>query len=105
MIIAVLEFGDYLFLTIIIALLLAASRSTGKAAAQERLRRIEDKLNVLMNHLNIDYVPHSKDRWQRLADDGDMDDAIAEYTQSHSVSEEEAKLVVEQYIADGKRTQ
>ena len=105
MFLAVLEFTDFLLLGVLIYLLMggtavASRRSAGDAAAEERLCRMEDKLNVLLTHMGIDYVPRTKERWQRLADESNQEKAAEEYSEAHSVPLEEAKRVVEQYVAD-----
>lgn len=102
MILAVLEFGDYLIMGVMIFALTAATRSSGSAAREERLSRIEDKLNFLMEHMGAEYVPKEKERWQRLADDNDLENAAKDYCETHSVLNEEATRVVEQYIADAR---
>lgn len=100
-----LEFFDFVVIGVLIAVLsggtaMASRRFAGSAAAEERLRRVEDKLNVLLTHMGIDYVPRTKENWQRLSDAGNQEDAVKEYSEAHSVSEEEAQLVVEQYLQD-----
>lgn len=104
MILAVLEVGDFLILGLLLFAFSAMSQSTGSATQKERLRRIEDKLNFLLEHLGAEYVPREKQRWQRLADDNKQDEAAKEYAEQHSVAEEEATKVVEQYLADARRT-
>lgn len=100
-----LEFFDFLMIGVLIVVLsggtaVASRRFAGSAAAEERLRRIEDKLNVLLTHAGIDYVPRAKERWQRLADENSREDAVREYSEAHSVETEEAEQVVEQYMED-----
>lgn len=109
MLLAVLEFMDYLVIGVLIVVLaggttIASRRSASNAAAGERLRRIEDKLNLLLDHSGITYVPRQKERWQRLAESNDKANAAKEYSEAHSVSLEEAQDVIDQYIADITRT-
>jgi hypothetical protein len=102
---AVLEFLDIVVIAVLIALLssgkaIFSRRSGANAAAGERLRRIEDKLNLLLADRGIEYVPRTKERWQRLADSNDRTGAAREYHDSHEVSMEEAEDVVDQYLTD-----
>ena len=104
MILAVLEVGAFLILGLIIFVFSSMSRSTGSATQKERLRRIEDKLNFLMELLGAEYVPRDKERWQRLADNNQPEEAAKDYAEQHSIEEEEATKVVEQYMADARRS-
>ncbi len=104
-----MEFAGLLILTLLMTVLLGGAgfvsrRSAGNAATEERLRRIEDKLNVLLTHLEIDYAPRVKERWERLAEGNNVSQAIKEYRDAHSVSLAEAKKVVAQYLADARQT-
>jgi hypothetical protein len=70
-----------------------------RPADQDRLRRIEHKLGLILTHLGIDYVPPPKSAWQELADDpGQKIAAIKAYREQHSVGLAEAKKAVEDYI-------
>lgn len=105
MLFAVLEFFDFVIIGLMIVVLAGgttmASRRTGaNAAAGERLRRLEEKVNLLLAHQEIEYVPSKKERWQRLAESGDKAGAVKEYGETYSVSSEEAEDVVEQYQED-----
>lgn len=105
MLFASLEFFDYLIIGVLIAILaggttIASRRSGANAAAGERLRRMEEKLNLLMAHNGIAYVPRSKDRWQTLADANDRENAAKEYSETYSAPLAEAEEVVDQYLAD-----
>lgn len=109
MVFAVLELIDYVMVGVLIAVLgggtaAASRRLYGGAATEERLRRIEDKLNVLLNHMEIDYVPRTKERWQRLAEANSQEEAVKEYSDAHSVPNDEAERVVEQYLADARQS-
>lgn len=105
MLLAVLEFYDFAIIGLMIIVLaggttIASNRSAANAAAGERLRRVEDKLNLLLAHHGIDYVPPTKERWQRLAEANDQPNAAKEYSDTYSVPVAEAEEVVEQYLAD-----
>ncbi len=105
MLFAALEFHDYLVIGVLIAIFaggtsLVSRRSAASAAAGERLRRMEDKLNLLLSHHGIAYVPSVKERWQRLADSNERAEAAAAYIEEFGVGQQEADEVVEQYLAD-----
>ncbi len=105
MLLAVLDLLDFVIIGVLIAVLaggttIASRRSAANAAAGERLRRIEEKLNLLLADNGIDYVPRTKERWQRLAESNDKPNAAKEYSDKYSVPLEEAEDVVEQYLAD-----
>jgi hypothetical protein len=75
-----------------------------RPADQDRLRRIEHRLDLILTHLGIDYVPPPKAAWQDLADDpGRKIAAIKAYREQHGVGLAEAKQAVEDYI-QGKIT-
>ena len=108
MFLAVLEFFDFLMIGVLIVLFsggtaIASRRSASSAAAGERLSRIEDKLNLLLEEKGIYYVPSARERWQRLAELSDTEGAAKDYSETYSVSAEEAEEVVAQYLADIKR--
>src|SRR5579859_5322497 len=80
MLFALLEFGDYFMLAVLImifasggaATATAYRRSSGRQVIdRKRLQRIEDKLDLVLSHLGIKYVPAPKDEWQELADSPD----------------------------------
>jgi len=105
MILAALEVFDFVIIGVLIAFLaggttIASRRSASGAAARERLCRIEDKLNLLLAHNGIEYVPRTKERWQRLAESNERANAAKEYSETHSIPLEEAEDVVDQYLAD-----
>ena len=71
MLFSVLEFGDYAIIAVLI-LLLAGGGAAGAAylrrADRDRLQRIEHKLDLILTHLGIEYVPPPKAAWQELAE-------------------------------------
>ena len=95
----------------VIALLILIVVLTGKRTAasgylrpvnQERLQRIEHKLDLILTQLGINYVPPPNSAWQELADDpGAKIAAIKAYRSEHGVGLAEAKKAVEDYI-EGK---
>jgi hypothetical protein len=106
MLFAVLEFGDIAIIAFLI-LVLKGSQTAASAylrpAGGDPLRQVEHKLDLILTHLGIAYVPPSKSAWQELADAGQKINAIKAYREQHSVGLAEAKKVVEDYI-DGKST-
>lgn len=105
MLLSMLDFFDFLIIGLLIMVFaggttMVSRRSAVSAAAGERLRRMEDKLNLLLVHNGIDYVPRTKENWQRLADDRDREKAALEYSEAHSVPLKEAEEVVAQYLED-----
>jgi hypothetical protein len=105
MLLSALDFFDFLIIALLIIIFaggttIASRRSVSNAAAGERLRRIEEKLNLLLAHKGIVYVPRTKERWQRLAESNDRANAAKEYSDTHSIPLEEANDVVNQYLAD-----
>lgn len=102
MLFAVLEFSDFA----VIALLILGFAGGGAAAAaylrpadRDRLRRIEHKLDLILTHLGIEYVPPPRAAWQELADDPARKiEAIKVYREQHGVGLAEAKKAVEGYI-------
>jgi hypothetical protein len=100
MLFAVLEFGDYAIIAGLIAVF-----SGGRAAISAYLRpsnwleRVERKLDLVLTHLGIDYVPPPKSAWQELADEpGHKIAAIKAYRDQYGAGLVEAKKAVEDYI-------
>ena len=105
MILATLDIFDFVIIGVLIAVFaggttIASRRSGSGAAAGERLRRVEDKLNLLLAHNGIEYVPRANERWQRLAESNERADAAKEYSETYSLVLQEAEDVVDQYLAD-----
>jgi ribosomal protein L7/L12 len=101
MLFAVLEFGDYAIIAVI--LLLAGGGAAASAylrpADRERRQRIEHKLDLILTHLGIEYVPPPKAVWQELADDPARKiEAIKVYREQTGVGLAAAKKAVEDYI-------
>ena len=100
---AVLEFGDFAVIALLI-LAFAGGRAVVSAylrpADHDRLQRVEQKLDCILTHLGIDYVPAPpKSVWQELADDpGHKITAIKAYREQHGGGLAEAKKAVEDYI-------
>jgi hypothetical protein len=107
MLFAVLDWSDYA----IIALLLLVFASGGAAASvrlrppdRDRLQRIEHKLDLILTHLGIEYVPPPKAAWQELADDPARKiEAIKVYREQQGVGLFAAKKAVEEYIEGRSR--
>jgi hypothetical protein len=76
-----------------------ASAAHPQPGDRGRLRRIEDKLDLILAHLGIHDVPQPKPVWQELADDpGQKIMAIKAYREEHGAGLAEAKKAVEDYI-------
>ncbi len=99
---AVLEFYDYAIIAVLI-LLFARGRAAASAylrpAERVRYLRIEHKLDLILTHLGIEYVPPPKAAWQELADDPARKiEAIKVYREQTGVGLAVAKKAVEDYI-------
>jgi hypothetical protein len=69
-----------------------------RGAERDRLRRVEHKLDLILTHLGIAYLP-PKEGWQVLAEDPARKiAAIKEYREQYGVGMAEAKKAVEDYI-------
>lgn len=75
---------------LIIFVFSSISRSTDSAAQKERLLRMEDRLNFLLEHLGAEYFPHDKESSQRLADDNQPEKVAMESAEQCSTEEKEA---------------
>ncbi len=105
MLFAVLELSDFAIIGLLI-LVLAGGRAAVSAYRPStniaRLERLEHKLDLILTHLGINYVPPPKTAWQELADDPARKiAAIKAYREQHGVGLAEAKKAVEDYI-EGK---
>jgi hypothetical protein len=102
---AVLDVGDFAIIALLILVLAsggAAATTYLRPADRKRLQRIEHKLDLILTHLGIDYVPPARAAWQQLADDPTQKiAAIKAYREQHGVGLAEAKKAVEDYI-EGK---
>jgi hypothetical protein len=106
MLFAVLDFADYAIIAVLILIFAgggaAATSAYRRPVDPERLRRIEDKLDLILTNFGIDYVPPPKTTWQQLADDPTQKiQAIKAYREETGVGLAEAKAAVEAYI-DGR---
>jgi len=99
---AVLEFSALAIIALLILILAgggAAASAYRRPVDRERLQRIEHKLDLVLTHLGIEYVPPPKAAWQVLADDPARKiEAINAYREQHGVGLAEAKTAVEDYI-------
>jgi ribosomal protein L7/L12 len=100
--IAALGFSDFALIAAMLAVV-AGGRAAASAylppAERDKLQRVEQKLDLILAHLGIDYVPPSKASWQELADDPKQKiNAIRAYREEHGVGLAEAKKAVEDYI-------
>jgi hypothetical protein len=108
MLFAVLEFSDIVIIAVLIGLFAggsAAATAYLRPADRDRLLRIEHKLDLILTHLGIEYVPPPKAAWQELADDpAQKIEAIIAYREQKGGGLADAKKAVEDYIA-GRREQ
>ena len=102
MVVAALEFSDYAIIALLIILFAGGSAAASRylrPVDRDRLQRIEHKLDLVLTHLGIEYVPPPKTVWQELADNPARKiEAIKEYREQHGVGLAEAKKAVEDYI-------
>lgn len=100
MLFAVLELSDFVIIGVLLVLVTGAAASVYfRPADRDRLRRVEDKLDLILTHLGLDYTPAPKASWQQLADDPSRKiSAIKTYREEHGVGLAEAKRAVEDYI-------
>ena len=98
----VLEFGDFAVIAVLILLFAgggAAASRYRRLADRDRLQRTEHKLDLILTHLGIEYVPPPKAAWQELADNPTRKiEAIAVYREQTGVGLAEANKAVEEYI-------
>jgi ribosomal protein L7/L12 len=109
MLFAVLEFTDFAIIAGIVALVSggAGSAFAARATREERgrLYRIEQKVDMILAHMGLQYVPPAQESWQELANDPARKiAAIKAYREQHGVGLKEAKDAVEAYVAGGGRT-
>jgi hypothetical protein len=101
MLVAALGFFDFWVIGLLIFFVgagVVASVLRG-SAVPERLQRVERKLDLIMTHLGIDYVPPPIPTWQELAvDPAQRIAAIKLYRQQHKVGLVEAKNAVDDYL-------
>jgi ribosomal protein L7/L12 len=107
MLFAVLDFTDFVIIAAIVAVLAggaAAARANFGPANRDRLARVEQKLDLLLTHAGLDYMPAPKEAWQALADEGPARKiaAIKAYREQTGAGLADAKRAVEEYI-EGRR--
>jgi hypothetical protein len=100
---AVLEFGDFAIIAVLILLFAGGGAAASvylRPPDRDRLQRTEHKLDLILTHLGIEYVPPPTAPWQMLADDPARKiEAVAVYRKQTGVGLAEAKKAVEEYIA------
>ncbi len=102
MLFARLDLIDFVVIAVIVLVIAgsgavsAAMRKTGG----ENLRRVEAKLDFIMEHLGIEYTFDESLEWQRLAaQPGQKIAAIRAYREITGCGIVEAKTAVEEYMA------
>ncbi len=106
MLFAALEFTDFAIIAGIVALfsggVAVAAASRFLPADRSRLLRIEQKLDLVLTHLGLQYTAPAEENWQALANDPARKiAAIKAYREQHGVGLKDAKEAVERYIAGG----
>lgn len=106
MCLATLEFTDFVIIAGIVALLSGGAVITAASrflpSDRQRLVRTEQKLDMVLTHLGLEYTPPTYETWQKLANDPRQKiAAIKAYREAHGVGLAEAKTAVEQYISGG----
>lgn len=101
---AVLDFMDFVWIAVIVSLLAGGSAvySSFKAADARRLRRIEGKVDLILNELNLKYDEgsHLSETVKKLADDPNQKiAAIKLYRDQTGAGLAEAKEAIEAYVA------
>ncbi len=105
MLFAILELSDFGIILAIVAVFSggAAASAYLRPADRNRLERVEQKLDLILTHLGLDYTPPRKAAWQELAADPSRKiSAIKAYRDEHGVGLAEAKRAVEEYMLSGK---
>lgn len=101
MVFAVLEFSDFAIITLIVLFCAGGTAASAyfRPADRERLQRIEEKIDLILTHLGLEYIPQARSSWQELARDPALKiAAIKAYREEHGVGLAEAKRAVEQFI-------
>ena len=103
MLFAMLEIGDFTVIGLLVLVFAGGSRvviAQMWPAERDRLARIEQKLDLLLNDAGLDYTPPVKAAWQALADEGPNRKiaAIKAYRNETGAGLADAKRVVEGYI-------
>jgi ribosomal protein L7/L12 len=104
MLFAVLELTDFAVIMCIVALFSGGAAATVylRPVDRNRLERVEQKLDLILTHLGLDYTEVLKARWQELATDPTRKiAAIKAYRELHGVGLAEAKRAVEEYMHQG----
>jgi hypothetical protein len=101
---AVLEFLDYLWIARIVIIFGggSAAYSLSRLSEGARLRRLEDKVDLILKHLGLEYQPGSglSAEVRALADDPRQKiNAIKLHREQTGVGLREAKQAIEDYMA------
>ena len=100
MLFAMLDFGDYVTIFLIVLLLGGAGVVALRPAEQARLRRLERKLDMLLAHFGMEppEVAALSAEAKQLADEGKKIEAIAVHREQTGLSLKDAKDAVEAYL-------
>jgi ribosomal protein L7/L12 len=104
---AVLEFSDYAIIAVIVMLFAggSAAYASFRPTDAARLARLEQKIDAILRHLNIEYVDPASpeglsEEVQKLANDPAMKiQAIKLHREQTGLSLKEAKDAVEAYMS------
>ncbi|HEX4613332.1 MAG TPA: hypothetical protein VH092_34420 [Urbifossiella sp.] len=104
MLFAVLEFTDFVIIAAIVAVLaggVVVGGSLFGPADRGRAARVEQKLDLLLTHAGLDYIPAPKAAWKALADEGPARKiaAVKAYREETGAGLADAKRAVEEYLA------
>ncbi len=83
---------------VLLLLLLRRTADGFSYGDHKRIRRVEEQLDFIVNHLGLKGVPASAAMWKEAADAGDKIAAIKAYREETGAGLKEAKEAVEAYI-------
>jgi hypothetical protein len=104
MLFALLEWNDFAIIVCIVAVFSGGAAATVflRPVDRNRLERVEQKLDLILKHLGLDYTAVLEVQWKALADDSTRKiAAIKVYRELHGVGLAEAKRAVEEYMRKG----
>jgi hypothetical protein len=102
----VLDTMDFLLITGIVIVFAggsAAATAYLRPADRARIKRLEDKLDLVLKHLGLDFVSATRTGWQEIASDSNRKiEAIKAYREETGAGLADAKRAVEDYM-EGRR--
>lgn len=95
---------DYFVVAVVLLSLLIRRPAAGLTHAdRKRLRQVEDKLDLILGSLGLEYEPAPDAAWKAAADAGETIEAIRCYREQTGVGLKEAKETVDAYIGTKRR--